>query len=338
MSITIQQIAEEAGVSRGTVDRALNNRGRINPEVAERIRQIAASKGYVSRKNKKTASSSIRIGVVTFLSGHIFSQESYRGIQLAKEELEQWGIEILIRTIESAFASEEVEVIDELIEEGIDGLAIMPIDSELVRNRLNRVTAENQIPIVTFNTDIVGTHRICFVGMDNRKSGRVAAGLMGMLTRGSGNLLILTGSFSNYAYSCRVDGFIEELKENYPLLQIAAVQCTFDDEKDMAVVLRKALLENSIGGILVTSAGQEAVEKIFRDLNMDRRPYVVFYDRTPCTERALSEDLGDFVIEQDCFSQGYQAAYTLANLLVKHQEPSEEFHFTQINILTKYNM
>lgn len=32
MAGTIQQIAELAGVSRGTVDRALNNRGRINPK------------------------------------------------------------------------------------------------------------------------------------------------------------------------------------------------------------------------------------------------------------------------------------------------------------------
>ena len=38
MAVTIQQIAEAAGVSRGTVDRALNNRGRINPQVAEEIR------------------------------------------------------------------------------------------------------------------------------------------------------------------------------------------------------------------------------------------------------------------------------------------------------------
>ena len=36
---TIKEIAEKAGVSRGTVDRALNNRGRINPEVAEKLKQ-----------------------------------------------------------------------------------------------------------------------------------------------------------------------------------------------------------------------------------------------------------------------------------------------------------
>ena len=42
MAVTIKQIAEAAGVSRGTVDRALNNRSGINPEVAKRVREIAA--------------------------------------------------------------------------------------------------------------------------------------------------------------------------------------------------------------------------------------------------------------------------------------------------------
>lgn len=39
MGVTLQQIAEVAGVSRGTVDRALNDRGRIKPEVAEKIKR-----------------------------------------------------------------------------------------------------------------------------------------------------------------------------------------------------------------------------------------------------------------------------------------------------------
>ena len=46
MAVTSQQIAELAGVSRGTVDRALHNRGRVNPEVAARIFKIAEELGY----------------------------------------------------------------------------------------------------------------------------------------------------------------------------------------------------------------------------------------------------------------------------------------------------
>ena len=45
MAVTAQQIAELAGVSRGTVDRALHNRGRVNPEVAAKIHKIAAELG-----------------------------------------------------------------------------------------------------------------------------------------------------------------------------------------------------------------------------------------------------------------------------------------------------
>lgn len=53
MAGTIKEIAEKAGVSRGTVDRALNNRGRVNPEVAERIFEIAREMNYQPKRKKK---------------------------------------------------------------------------------------------------------------------------------------------------------------------------------------------------------------------------------------------------------------------------------------------
>ena len=78
MAVTIQQIAEKAGVSRGTVDRALNHRGRINPEVAERICRLADEMGYVQkeRKHSRTAKDErLKIGVVTQLARSSFMQE-----------------------------------------------------------------------------------------------------------------------------------------------------------------------------------------------------------------------------------------------------------------------
>ena len=52
MPVTLQQIAEAAGVSRGTVDRALKNRGRVNAEVAERIRKIAKESNLIGSKKE----------------------------------------------------------------------------------------------------------------------------------------------------------------------------------------------------------------------------------------------------------------------------------------------
>jgi len=47
---TIKQIASLAGVSRGTVDRVLNNRGGVNPETELRIREMLTSLNYSPSK------------------------------------------------------------------------------------------------------------------------------------------------------------------------------------------------------------------------------------------------------------------------------------------------
>ena len=67
MAVTLKQIAEIAGVSRGTVDRALHNRGRVSPEVAERVRQIAQELGYQPNEVGQALARSrrqIKLGVV----------------------------------------------------------------------------------------------------------------------------------------------------------------------------------------------------------------------------------------------------------------------------------
>ena len=67
MAVTAQKIAELAGVSRGTVDRALHNRGRANPEVAARIRKIADELGYkpnIVGQALVRSKQGVRIGVI----------------------------------------------------------------------------------------------------------------------------------------------------------------------------------------------------------------------------------------------------------------------------------
>ena len=106
MKPTMQRIAELTGVSRGTVDRALHRRGRVDPEVEARVLRAAREIGYpldrparTVRSPEKPARRRIRIGVITYLCKAGFMQQINRGIARASEELAQWGVEVLLRVI-----------------------------------------------------------------------------------------------------------------------------------------------------------------------------------------------------------------------------------------------
>ena len=58
--VTMQQIADRCGVSRGTVDRALHHKEGVREEVAERIRATAREMGYISTASSCSRRSSGR--------------------------------------------------------------------------------------------------------------------------------------------------------------------------------------------------------------------------------------------------------------------------------------
>lgn len=340
LGVTVQQIAEMTGVSRGTVDRALNNRGRVDPEVAEKILQVAHELGYVKKPRKTNAKKkTCRIGIVTQLAKASFMLEINRGIRQAALELKERGVSVLIREGMHVDEKEQLEAIRNLVAEGIDGLAIMPVDCEGVREEINELVEHENIPVVTFNSDIVGTKRCCFVGMDNHKSGRTAAGLMKMMTGGHGKILVITGYFTNPVNSHRVAGFVEELKVSCPELEVVGVQGSFDEAEEVEkIVINTMRTIPDLDGIFLVSGGQAGIRKAFDDLQLQKRPFVVVYDQTPRNEKALREDTVDFLIDQNGYVQGYRPPFILADLLQKDQHPEGELLLTDINIKTKYNL
>ena len=347
MAGTIQQIAELAGVSRGTVDRALNNRGRINPEVAKRIEQIANEIGYVPKQKKKAGQSVgeadreriSRIGVVTQLSQSSFMIQVNKGLQDASDRLRERGIEVVIKENASVDEQQQLAALQELEEEGMDALAIMPVECDSIREKINQLVEEKHIPVVTFNTDIVGTKRTCFVGLDNWKSGQAAAGLMGLMMHGHGKVLGITGYFSNSAGSRRVDGFVAELKKNFSDMELVGVQSSLDHTEEVEKIIVNAMTAfPDLEGIFVASGGQAGVKRAFERVNLEKRPYVIIYDLTPKNKNALLEGTVDFLIDQEGYEQGYRALTILEDMIKRGISPENEYMYTEINIKTKYNV
>ena len=73
--ITTTQLARICGVSQGTVDRALHNRGEINPKTRERILEVAREYDYIPSVQNKEQANSMLIGVILFdLYNEFFSK------------------------------------------------------------------------------------------------------------------------------------------------------------------------------------------------------------------------------------------------------------------------
>ena len=100
--VTIQQIADMAGVSRGTVDRVLNGRSYVSEEVRARVLAAIEETGYISpkeayRRKQELACQPLKLGVLLPNWGDQFQEEVREGILRASAELEEQNIQVLIR-------------------------------------------------------------------------------------------------------------------------------------------------------------------------------------------------------------------------------------------------
>lgn len=342
MSITIKEIAALAGVSIGTVDRALHNRGRVNADVAMRIKQIARDHGYeASRVGRALAltKNPVKIGIVVHLTKTEFMQQVIAGINDVKTELESMGVEVLVREIPSLDAAKQVAALDELVKLGAQGIAISPADDTALRNKINEITTMKKIPVVTFNTDMAGTGRMCFVGINNKRSGQTAAGLMGMLAGESGKVAIITGHLTNQANSGRVEGFLEELHTSFPNIVVTGVQVCFDDDAIAEQTTAQCVdAFADLSGIFVAAGGQAGVCRALEKSGAARKINVVAYDLIPATINGLQNGTIDFIIDQNAYIQGHQPANILFEYLFDKIKVNQEMQYTDILIKTKHNL
>ena len=61
MKVTAQWIADQCGVSRGTVDRVVNGRPNVSPEVRERIQKLISEYGYKTPTQRQAARAGVQI-------------------------------------------------------------------------------------------------------------------------------------------------------------------------------------------------------------------------------------------------------------------------------------
>ena len=332
MKISQKTIADEAGVSRGTVDRVLHGKPNVNPETRERVLAAIEKLGYVPNEaGRALALSNREYTVCAALPDNPFFDDVRRGITASESEVGNYNVTVDRISTNGKSGAELIKI---LTEKEYSAYMLAVTDTPEMRSFISE-KRKMGIPVVTFNSDVKDSGRLCFVGQDLYKSGRIAASLMlKMLSGESKRLLVVTGSRGYLAHRQREEGFRDAIADAGRGFEIAATVETEDDASLTYSRVREALTENGgIDGIYMASGHAEALANAIRDDGGSYR--TVVNDLLPSVEAALREGVFDFTILQSPFEQGYRPLRLLVDCLIRGKSPENEFYYTDSAIVTE---
>lgn len=324
MAVTIRDIAKEAGVSRGTVDRVLHNRKGVNEEVAKKVREIADNLGFTPNLAGKVLArrkQPLRIGCLLPSIGNPFFDDVIAGFRQAERELSDFGVSLDITQIKSFDLDVHVKELKHLAANHYDGVCLTTLDVQPVIDAIDRI-AESGTSVVTVNTDIDSSHRLFYVGPDYYLAGKTASGLSALSGKSHKHILIVTGSFNMKGHQERIKGFLDGLRErNAPFTLVDTVESLDDDT--YAYERTRSCLEkhDEINCIYLTAAGVQGACRAVKDLKRERSLSILSFDDIPITRRLVQEGVITFTICQQPQRQGYDAIQKLFTYLMNQAEP-----------------
>ncbi len=340
---TIKEIADLAGVSRGTVDRVLNNRGAVNPQTAATIREIANKLHYTPNKAGLALAAQkkkLKIGVVMFGEGNPFFDEVMRAIKRKADELAGYNCTVLVRRVTEDVQS-QLDTLDELLAEGVHGFVLSPCNAPEIAQKINELY-DAGIPVVTSNTDIENSKRIAYVGSNYYRSGQTAGGLMGLVTGGTAKVGIVSGSSQILCHTERIAGFKDCINKNYPGISILEIVQNHDDEFESYEVTKKLLRDHPDLDSLYFAAGGVfgGCKALLADTKTRTTPdcHIITYDDVPSTKELVKRGVIAATICQQPSVQGRKPLDILFSYLTTGELPKKEYNYVAVDIRIRENI
>ena len=324
MPTTLKDIAAAAGVSIGTVERALKNRDRINPQVAERIRQIAKEMDYQPNKIASglvKRSRKYKIAVIFHITGSEFWNEVLKGIHKAEKEIKDYGMSVQMYFGNDFDPQVQLTLIDQALQDGANAIVIIPINSPVIAKRIRQLNKEN-FPVVFLNTYLNRISCLSSIHCDYYRSGRIGGMLADRLSGGTGHVMAFLPSSVMLGNNYRKDGIADYFKDApSKKKKKKIVELKNMPENDMETMIRELREHNQVGYIIYcgdTNVALSAIKKV-------NRPFTsIFYDLSSDAKKALLDGRIDAAIVQSQKEQGYRSIDVLSQYLTSGIEPKKE--------------
>lgn len=345
--IRIKDIAKKAGVSPGTVDRVLHNRGHVAAEVRAKVLEVVEELGYQPNiMASRLASSARPVRIAALIPNPLtdpFWRQPYDGILRAAQSIEHYGVQVNMYNFDLFDRHSFTERAKDLLESHPDGV-VVPALFLLEATRFLDACHREQIPYVLFNTEIdrKDDSFVCYIGQDSYHSGMLAGKLLNFGIEPGSTVLVLhleKDVFNALHLVSKEQGF-RDFFAGIPERKIRVIERSFEDfdspERMTAYTLH--LLEESPGlsGIFVTNSRAWRLAECLQALRMPHIKMVGF-DLIEQNVQYLHDNSIDFLINQNPSRQGYLSIVNLFNHLVLKKEV-EQHQYLPLDIVMTENV
>ena len=342
--ITIKDIAKEAQVSEGTVDRVIHNRGGVSKKTEVKIREILDRHNFSVNPIASALAMKNKHIIATLMPKHnaddLFWKSPYMGILKAADDLKTFGIQVNNFLFNQYDARSYFETFNALLESEPTAVIMVPNFSKETK-KIVALLEDKNIPYLFLNIDIDGFKNMAFVGQDSYNAGYIAGKLMHFSSPNAETFLILQARHNilkNNAVSNRIKGFNDYfLKNNVSSKSQTLKLESLDNTLETKEKINSYLIENpEIKGIFVPSSRIYIIVDCIENKTLENIKLIGF-DNTPQNIECLLNDSVSFLISQKPFDQGYEAVRILTDYLVQNKAPNSKT-FLPIDILIKENV
>ncbi|NTJ44920.1 LacI family DNA-binding transcriptional regulator [Agrobacterium larrymoorei] len=301
MKPTVHDIAAKAGVSLATVDRVINLRPGVHAATRAKVEAAISELGYVRDIAAANLAKGRSYALVFILPNNDNSFMAGLRAEVraaaARSYLERTSIRII--EVPPFDAAALCQALDVARQEKPSGVAFVAIDAEEVVEATDRL-AGSGIAAVTLVSDLTGSKRDHFAGIDNVAAGRTAGSLMGrFLPKSQGEIAVLAGSMLVKDHRERLSGFQSVIEAEYPHLRILPVLEGRDDPETVERLVSECLRSTpSLLGLYSLGAGNRGLVRALKT-SAGSKPCVIAHELNDNTAAALRDGTLDAVLNQD---------------------------------------
>lgn len=339
--IRIVDIAKMAGVSVGTVDRVIHNRGRVSAVNYNRVMSVLKKVDYhpnmVARSLASKKIYHIVVIIPSYAAGEYWEYIS-RGVDRAVEDFRQYHVDVTKLYFDQFNEASFEALMNDIKLDEVDGVLLGTLFYDLVCN-FSKELDKRGIPYVYVDSDIPGEKRMSFIGTDSLVGGQIAARILFKNIERNADLLIArivhTGAESTQAKN-RLSGFNNYLTSIDYTGNIYRIDLTLLDNGRNYEVLDSLLQKHpNIKAAVIFNSKAYIVGEYLR--SRERKDiFLVGYDLIEKNAQLLEDGYIEALIDQRPGMQGYMGVKLLCERLILGGEVKKN-NFLPIDILIKEN-